>query len=70
MAAALFFRLPDGPIAARPNGTVYSFAFSADPGQRFLYVADAGDGRIGILNRETLEAVGAIGRWERQAGQS
>jgi DNA-binding beta-propeller fold protein YncE len=51
------------------NGTVYSFAFSADPEQRFLYVADAGNGRIRILNRSTLEVVGSIGRWGRQAGQ-
>jgi len=51
------------------NGTVYSFAFSNDPQQQFLYVADAGNGRIRILNRETLDAVGAIGRWGRQAGQ-
>jgi DNA-binding beta-propeller fold protein YncE len=51
------------------NGTVYSFAFSNDPQQQFLYVADAGNGRIRVLNRETLDAVGAIGRWGRQAGQ-
>ena len=51
------------------NGTVYSFAFSAGPQQRFLYVADAGNGRIRILNRQTLEVVGSIGRWGRQAGQ-
>ena len=35
------------------NGTVYSIAFSVDPAQRFLYVADAGNGRIRILNRQT-----------------
>jgi DNA-binding beta-propeller fold protein YncE len=51
------------------NGTVYAMAFSTDPQQRFLYVADAGNGRIRILTRDTLEAVGAFGRWGRQAGQ-
>jgi DNA-binding beta-propeller fold protein YncE len=54
---------------ATTNGTVYSFAFSADPQQRFLYVADAANGRIRILDRTTLTAVGTIGRWGRQAGQ-
>ena len=51
------------------NGTVYSFAFSSDARQQFLYVADAGNGRIRILNRDTLELVGTLGRWGRQAGQ-
>ncbi len=59
-------------FVARETATrnaVYSFAFSADPQQRFLYVADAGNGRIRVLVRDTLEAVDAIGRWGRQAGQ-
>ena len=51
------------------NGTVYSIAFSVDPAQRFLYVADAGNGRIRILNRQTMEVIGSIGRWGRQPGQ-
>jgi DNA-binding beta-propeller fold protein YncE len=51
------------------NGTVYAFALSADPEQRFLYVADAANGRIRILERQSLEMVGSIGRWGRQAGQ-
>jgi hypothetical protein len=51
------------------NGTVYSLAFSADPAQRFLYVADAGNGRIRVLARDTLQVVTLIGRWGRQAGQ-
>jgi DNA-binding beta-propeller fold protein YncE len=54
---------------ATANGTVYSFAFSADAPQQFLYVADAGNGRIRVLTRSTLEVVGSIGRWGRQAGQ-
>ena len=51
------------------NGTVYSLAFSVDAAQRFLYVADAGNGRIRILNRQTMEVLGSIGRWGRQPGQ-
>src|SRR5688572_25979286 len=51
------------------NGTVYSLAFSVDSAQRFLYVADAGNGRIRILNRQTMEVIGSLGRWGRQPGQ-
>jgi DNA-binding beta-propeller fold protein YncE len=51
------------------NGTVYSIAFSVDAAQRFLYVADAGNGRVRILNRQSMEVVGSIGRWGRQPGQ-
>lgn len=54
---------------ATRNGTVYAFALSADPDQAFLYVADAGNGRIRILDRATLTIVGSLGRWGRQAGQ-
>lgn len=50
-------------------GTAFSVAFSEDPGQRHLYVADAGNGRIHILDRETLEELGAFGRIGRYAGQ-
>lgn len=50
-------------------GTAFSVAFSPDPAQRFLYVADAGNGRIHILDRETLEEVGEFGRIGRYAGQ-
>jgi DNA-binding beta-propeller fold protein YncE len=52
-----------------PNGTVYAFALSRDPQQRYLYVADAGNGRIRILDRQTLQIVESLGRWGRQAGQ-
>jgi hypothetical protein len=51
------------------NATVYSLAFSTDAAQEWLYVADAANGRIRILRRETLEEAGAFGRWGRQAGQ-
>jgi DNA-binding beta-propeller fold protein YncE len=51
------------------NGTVYSLAFSSDPQQQFLYAADAGNGRIRVLDRGRLVIVDSIGRWGRQAGQ-
>ena len=50
-------------------GTAFSVAFSEDAAQRYLYVADAGNGRIHILDRQTLEPVSEVGRIGRYAGQ-
>jgi hypothetical protein len=48
------------------QGAVWDIAFSNDPGQRFLYVADGSDQTVWILRRDTLDvvsSVGAGGRW-------
>jgi DNA-binding beta-propeller fold protein YncE len=48
------------------NGSVWDIAFSNDPQQQFLYVADGQDQRVFILRRDTLETVGTLGdggRW-------
>ncbi len=50
-------------------GTAFSVAFSEDPEERWLFVADAGNGRIHILDRASLEVVGGFGRIGRYAGQ-
>jgi hypothetical protein len=50
-------------------GTSFNTAFSPDREQRWLYVADAGNGRIHILDRKTLKEAGAYGRIGRHAGQ-
>lgn len=50
-------------------GTAFSVAFSEDAEQRYLYVADAGNGRVHILDRETLEPVSHFGRIGHYAGQ-
>ncbi|MBB3982703.1 hypothetical protein GGR44_002369 [Sphingobium fontiphilum] len=61
----------DLAIAAETGGThtVTDIAFSPDPEQSWLYVADMMNGRIWILRRATHEVVGSIGRIGRQAGQ-
>jgi hypothetical protein len=50
-------------------GTAFSVAFSPDPRQQFLFLADAGNGRIHLFDRETLQEVGSFGRIGRYAGQ-
>jgi NHL repeat len=45
------------------NGnTAASVAFSADPAQRFLYVASRSPARIWVLDRKTLQALDSFGR--------
>jgi DNA-binding beta-propeller fold protein YncE len=50
-------------------GTAFSVAFSPDPDQQYLYVADAGNGKVHIFDRSSLEPVSAFGRIGRYAGQ-
>lgn len=50
----------------RGEGSVWSIAFSSDPEQRYLYVADGSNQKVWILGREGLDvlsSVGAGGRW-------
>ena len=50
-------------------GTSFNIAFSPDREQRWLYVADAGNGRVHIFNRKSMQEVGAFGRIGRYAGE-
>jgi DNA-binding beta-propeller fold protein YncE len=54
-----------GPAAATAAG----LAFSPDSGQQLLYVADFGNGQVVILNRKTLEVLGAVGSRGEKPGQ-
>jgi hypothetical protein len=50
----------------RGEGSVWAIAFSNDPQQRSLYVADGSNQKIWVLRRDTLDAptsFGAGGRW-------
>ena len=51
------------------TGSAFGVGLSADPQQRFLYVADGSNERIAILDRKTLEEIGQIGRPGRKAGE-
>jgi sugar lactone lactonase YvrE len=51
------------------TGSAFGVALSADPQQRFVYVADGSNERIAILDRNTLELIGSIGGPGRRAGE-
>jgi DNA-binding beta-propeller fold protein YncE len=51
------------------EGSVWDIAFSADPRQRFLYVADGMNMKIHVLDRETLQELTSFGDGGRQPGQ-
>jgi len=50
-------------------GSAWDMAFSRDPDQTWLYLADGTNNKVWILRRETLEAVGEFGRNGRYAGE-
>jgi hypothetical protein len=54
--------------ATKGTGSVWDVAFSRDPQQRYLYVADGHDQKIFILRRDTLETVGSFGDGGRYPG--
>jgi DNA-binding beta-propeller fold protein YncE len=51
------------------DGSVWDIAFSHDPQQRFLYVADGHDKKVFILRRDTLEVMSSFGSGGRMPGQ-
>ena len=53
----------------RRFGSVWDIAFSRDPQQRYLYVADGSNMKVHILNRASLEEVTSFGDGGRQPGE-
>ena len=51
------------------SGSAWDIAFSKDPEQRFIFMADGQNNRVRIILRETLEEVTAFGDGGRQPGQ-
>jgi len=52
------------------NGTTAaSTAFSADPEQRFLYVANRSQAKLMIFDRRTLTLLDEFGRWGSAPGE-
>jgi hypothetical protein len=48
--------------------TAAAVAFSPDPGQQFMYVADYGNSHVVVLDRAALKVVGSFGRQGHQPG--
>lgn len=51
------------------DGSVWDIAFSKDPEQRFLYVADGKNEKIYIIERESLDVLTSFGDGGRNPGQ-
>jgi hypothetical protein len=55
--------------ATRGDGSVWDIAFSRDPQQRYIYVADGKNEKVYVLDRQSLEILTAFGDGGRQPGQ-
>jgi DNA-binding beta-propeller fold protein YncE len=51
------------------DGSVFDIAFSRDPQQKYMYVADGSNDKIHVLQRDTLEVLTTFGDGGRQPGQ-
>jgi DNA-binding beta-propeller fold protein YncE len=51
------------------DGAIWDVAFSRDPQQKYLYVADGKNERVYVLLRDTLEVLTTFGDGGRQPGQ-
>jgi len=55
--------------STRASGSAFVIAFSPDPEQQWLYLADGTNHKVWILRRSDLVVVGSFGRGGRQVGQ-
>ena len=53
----------------RGDGAVWDIAFSRDPQQKYIYLADGKNERVYVMDRESLEVLTAFGDGGRQPGQ-
>jgi sugar lactone lactonase YvrE len=53
----------------RGDGAVWDIAFSRDPQQKYLYLADGKNERVHVMDRQSLEILTAFGDGGRQPGQ-
>jgi DNA-binding beta-propeller fold protein YncE len=51
------------------DGSVWDIAFSRDPQQRFLFLADGKNEKVYVIERETLQILTSFGDGGRQPGQ-
>ena len=55
--------------ATRGDGSTWDIAFSKDPEQTFIYLADGKNMKVYIIERETMEILTSFGDGGRQPGQ-
>lgn len=55
--------------ATRGTGSVWDIAFSRDPQQKYLYVADGMNMKVHILDRQSLDELTSFGDGGRQPGE-
>jgi len=53
----------------RGDGSVWDIAFSKDPQQKYLYLADGANEKIHIIQRDTMEVLTSFGDGGRQPGE-
>ena len=53
----------------RGDGAVWDIAFSRDPQQKFIYLADGKNERVYVMDRQSLEVLTQFGGGGRQPGQ-
>jgi hypothetical protein len=51
------------------DGSVWDIAFSKDPQQKYLYLADGKNEKIYVMDRESLQILTSFGDGGRQPGQ-
>jgi DNA-binding beta-propeller fold protein YncE len=51
------------------DGSVWDIAFSKDPAQRYIYLADGKNEKVYIIQRDTMEILTSFGGGGRQPGQ-
>jgi len=51
------------------DGSVWDIAFSKDPQQKYIYLADGSNEKVHILDRESLQVLTSFGDGGRQPGQ-
>jgi len=53
----------------RGDGSVWDIAFSRDPAQKYLYLADGKNEKVYVMDRQSLEILTSFGDGGRQPGQ-
>jgi hypothetical protein len=53
----------------RADGSVWDIAFSRDPAQKYIYLADGKNERVYVMDRQSLEILTSFGDGGRQPGQ-